>query len=107
MRAGLLKEILVFEEPVEVQTSTGFPRQTWNPVLTCKAYKKKHTATPGDEMNALEEFVENTVVFQTYRYPVIKETQRIIWNGNIYRITLLDPQAFDNSYLITCKKDNK
>lgn len=106
MRAGLLREILVFEEPEEEKTPSGFVKKNWKPVFTCKAYKKKQAAVKSDDINAMEEFIENTVTFQTYRYPRITESQRIRWSGKLYRITLVDPQVSDNSYLITCTKIN-
>lgn len=106
MRAGMLREIIVLEEPKEVKTSSGFVRKEWKAVFTCKACKKKQAYQKSDDINAMEEFIEQTVVFQTYRYPQISETQRIRWNGKLYRITLLDPQMADNSYLITCTKIN-
>lgn len=106
MRAGLLRELIVFEEPRAEKTPSGFVRKEWGTVFTCKAYKKKQAAQKTDDVNALEEFGEQTIVFQTYRYPQISETQRIRWNGKLYRITLLDPQTADNSYLITCIKIN-
>ena len=106
MRAGLMRDIVTFETPEETQDNTGFVRKEWKPVLTCKVYRKKLTAQTGDEMNADESFIENTVQFQTYRYPVINDSQRILWNGKRYRIVLLDPQQVDNTYLITCKKEN-
>lgn len=107
MRAGSFKEIFTFQECREQQGATGFVSKLWMDVFTCKGMKKKQTASPGDEMNASEVFIENTVIFQTYRYPSINDTQRIRWNGATWRIVLLDPQAFDNSYLITCKKENE
>lgn len=106
MRAGLLKEILVFEEPTEIKTPAGSIEKEWSPVFSCKAYKKKLTASGGEEMNAYEDFIEKTVIFQTYQYPIIKDTMRIRWSGNLYRIVLLDPQRQDRSYLITCRKEN-
>lgn len=105
MRAGLLREILVFEEATGIRTPAGSFEKEWKPVFTCKAYKKKQTVQRGDETNAYEDFIENTVIFQTYQYPVIKDTMRVRWNNNLYRIALIDPQP-DRSYLITCRKEN-
>lgn len=102
-----MREIIVIEEFVKVQTSSGFERQEWRPVLTCKACKKRQTVSPGNEMNASEVFIDRTVIFQTYRYPVLNESLRIRWNGFIYKIMLLDPQAVDNTYLITCRKEDE
>lgn len=40
MRAGLLKYTLVFEEPVEEKTETGFIRKDYREVFRCRAYRK-------------------------------------------------------------------
>lgn len=105
MRAGLLREQITFEEKRGVKTPFGSTDITYVPVLTCKAYRKKLSAVLGKEVNASEEFISNTIVFQTWQYPVINENLRISYNGNTYRIKLLDPQT-DRTYLITCTKNN-
>lgn len=102
----MLREIIVFEKPEKKKTPSGFINSEWKPFFTCKACKKKQTAPRSDDINAMEEFIEKTVVFQTYRYPLIDETLRIRWNGKLYRINLIDPEPTDNSYMITCTKIN-
>lgn len=102
-----MKDIITIEEKKDTQTPTGFVRSEWVQVLNCKACKKKQSVAPGNEMNASEVFIDKTVVFQTYRYPSIKEGQRIRWNSSLYTIVLLDPQTVDNTYLITCKKEDE
>ena len=49
MRAGLLKYTLVFEEPVEEKTETGFIRKDYREVFRCRAYRKKQTLLSVDE----------------------------------------------------------
>lgn len=105
MRAGLLRELIVFEEEAREETPFGSSRKIYRKVLTCKAYRKKLSAVLGKEVNASEEFIENTIVFQVRYYPIITDKLRIIYNGNTYTIKLLDLQP-DHTYLITCTKNN-
>lgn len=103
MRAGLLRETLIFKELKEVRSSSGFVKEEYVPILTCKTYKKKLSSVIGDGVNAMEKFIGNTIVFQVRYYPVIKEDQRVEYQGKNYSITLLDRQR-DNTYLITLTK---
>lgn len=106
MRAGLLRETLIFKELKEVRSPTGFVKKEYVPALTCKAYKKKLSSVIGDGVSAMEQFIGNTIVFQVRYYPVIKENQKVEYQGQDYSITLLDRQL-DNTYLITLTKTDK
>lgn len=107
MRAGLLREILVFEELKAVTSPSGAVSKCYVKVYTCKGYKKKLSfIRDADGMNAREEFIENTLVFQVRYHPVINEKQRVLYQGQYYSITLLDWQRFDNTYLVTLSKMN-
>lgn len=106
MRAGLLKETLIFKEWKEITTLSGFVKKEYVPILTCKAYKKKLSSVIGDGVNAMEQFIGNAIVFQVRYYPVIKENQKVEYQGKDYTITMLDRQR-DNTYLITLTKTDK
>ena len=106
MRAGLLRETLVFKELEEITSPTGFVKKEYKEVFRCKAYRKKLSSIiDKDGLNAGEEFIGNIAVFQIRYYPVINEDQRVEYQGRIYSITLLDRQR-DNTYLITITKMN-
>lgn len=107
MQAGLLREIIDFEEAKEVKTASGFIEKEYVKVLTVKAYRKKLSAATGVKINAFEDFIGNTIVFQVRWHPAINEKQRIHYQGNTYKIVLLDRQRQDNTYIITCSKDNE
>ncbi|WP_042372640.1 phage head closure protein [Bacteroides neonati] len=107
MRAGLLRELLVFKELKQVQSNSGAAKKEYVPILTCKAYRKKQaTVVDRDGVNAMEQFTGCIIVFQTRYYPVIKENQRVEYQGRDYSISLLDKQG-DNTYLITLTKIDK
>lgn len=107
MRAGLLREILVFEEIQSVTSPSGAVKKEYVKVYTCKAHKKKLSLIrDADGMNAMEEFTGHTLVFQVRYHPVINEELRVLYQDRYYSISLLDPQISDNTYLITLTKMN-
>ena len=105
MRAGLLREILVFSEQVSTTSATGAVKKTYQEILTCKA-KKVNLNSSGDGVEAKEEFIGNVAIFQFRYNPAIKELQRVSWMGNKFTVKLLDPQP-DNTYLATLIKINE
>lgn len=107
MRAGLLRETLVFKEPISEQSDSGAVKVVYNPVLTSRASRKKmSTVVNSDGVKALEKFVGHVVIFQVRYNPLINERQRVVWQGREYEITLLDWRREDNSYLVTLNKLN-
>lgn len=106
MRAGLLREILEFQELQAIRTSTGATRNEYVSILTTRAAKKKLTAVvTQDGVNASEQFIGNLLVFQIRYNKLIKDNQRVVYQNNEYSIQLLDRQI-DNTYHITLKKIN-
>lgn len=105
MRAGLLTEriSLYTEEPVI--NETGEKYKEWVKLRDIKAYRKKLRATVGDGVNANEEFISNTIVFQVRAYSFINENLRVEYNNTPYKIILLERNP-DNSYYMTCSKIN-
>ena len=80
--------------------------KVYNETHKIKAYRKKLSASVGNGINASEEFIGNTLVFQTRKYSFINEDVRIKYRNNFYKVILIDLQN-DNSYLITCSKVNE
>ncbi len=107
MRAGLLRDIVIFKEPIEVRTDTGGVRTEYRQVLKCRAYKKRFSnATDKDKVDALKEFFGHFGVIQVRYHPLIKEDQILEFRGVDYKIILLDKQ-YDNTYLINVNKINR
>lgn len=107
MRAGLLREILFFEELQTITSPSGAVKKDYVRVYTCKGYKKKLSLIrDADGMNAMEEFTDNTLIFQVRFHPLINEKQRVSYQGRYYSISLLDWQRSDNTYLVTLSKMN-
>ena len=106
MRAGLLTETIhIYEEKKHIE-ETGEDVKEYNETHKIKAYRKKLSASVGNGINANEEFIANTLVFQVRKYKFLNENMRIKYGSNFYKIILLDPQT-DNTYLITCSKVNE
>ncbi|MEG1685858.1 MAG: phage head closure protein [Bacteroides sp.] len=106
MRAGLLRDRIYFKELREIRSPTGFVKKEYYNIFSCKAYRKKLSTVLGNGIDAMEEFIGNTIVFQIRYYPIIKNNQRVEYQGNEYDISLLDRQI-DNTYIITLTKINK
>ena len=101
MRAGLLYETLVFKELREHQSDTGFVVKEYEEIFRCKGYRRKMSLVVGkDGVSAMEQFIGRTVVFQVRAYPVIKNTQRVVYMNNVYEIKMIDPQR-DNTLILT------
>lgn len=105
MRAGLLKEFITFSELREIRSASGAMKREYAEVLRTRCCRKKLTAAYGNGLNASEEFIANTIILQARCNALINERQRITYQGKGYKIILLDKQP-DNTYLITCSKEN-
>lgn len=71
-----------------------------------KAYRKKLSASVGSGINASEEFIANTLVFQVRKYSFLNENVRVKYGNVLYNVILLDPQT-DNTFIMTCSKVNE
>jgi hypothetical protein len=107
MRAGLLRDVVEFREPVEVQTDTGAMDIDYRTVVRCRAWKRKFSnVTDKDKIEAHKEFYGHFGVFQVRYHPRIKEDQILRYRGVLYKIILLDLQP-DNTYLVNVNKLNE
>lgn len=106
MRAGLLTESIDIYELITTTSATGAVKKEYVKRHTIKANRKKLSASVGNGINASEEFISNSLVIQVRRYPFINEDIRIKYGANFYKVILIDLQA-DNTYLITCSKNNE
>lgn len=107
MRSGLLsRETIGICELQKSTSASGAETREYVETHKIKAYRKKLSASVGDGINASEEFIGNTLVFQVRKYSFLNENVRIKYRSNFYKIILLDLQS-DNTYLITCSKVNE
>lgn len=101
MRAGLLKYTLVFKEPVETVSEFGSVEREYREVFRCRAYRKKQTLVSKEDI-AYEQFVNQTIVMQTRKYPQIKYECRVEYAGCTWEIKMIEPNG--NELTITMKK---
>lgn len=107
MRAGLLRDVVVFKEPRQARTDTGGVQTEYVEVLRCRAYKRRFSnVTDKDKIEAHKEFYGHFGVFQVRYHPRIREDQILEYRGVEYKIILLDLQ-YDNTYLVNVKKMNE
>ncbi len=102
MRAGLLKEILVFESPTKQETDSGFVRSGYAEIFRCRARRVKQHAVLDDEESAREVFMGQTAVFQTRKYPQITYDCRVRWGGALWLIKMIEPES--NELTLTLRK---
>ena len=108
MRARLLRETLVFKSAIEKQGPTGAVRREYKEVFQCRACRKKMSLIADkDGVSAMEQFIGHTLVFQVRNYPIIKENQHVVYNGNEYNLKMVNLQINDNSLLLTLEKIDK
>lgn len=108
MRAGLLREVVVFKEPQVVQTATGAVSRQYVAVHKCRAYKKRFSnVTDKDKVDAKEEFYGHFGVLQVRYSPKINDRQVVEYQGVNYKVILLDRNVTDNTYLINVTKINE
>jgi len=106
MRAALLTETIHIYKSQKKTSDSGAVTKEYVETHKIKANRKKLSASVGDGVNANEEFIGNTLVFQTRKYSFLNEDMRIKYGNHFYKIILIDKQG-DNSYLITCSKVNE
>ena len=89
MKAGLMRDVLVFEKAVEEQTPSGFLHKSYAEVLRCRAWKRRQSALQGEEQ-AKELFVGQTAKFTVRNYPEIDYGCRVRWAGLLWEIRLIE-----------------
>ncbi|GFZ38960.1 phage head completion protein [Bacteroides nordii] len=105
MRAGLLRETLVFKSAITTRNEYGAITEEYEEIFRCRACRKKMSLIADkDGVSAMEQFIGHTLVFQVRNYPVIKENQHVVYNGNEYNLKMVNLQINDNSLLLTLEK---
>lgn len=103
MRAGALKETLIFEALTKEKTPSGAVSKEYKEVFRCRAYRKKQSIIAGDE-NAKEQFIGQMTVMLVRKYPQIDYSCRVKWAGCVWEIKMIEPH--DNELTLTLKKVN-
>lgn len=103
IRAGSLKETLIFEALTKEKTPSGAISKEYKEVFRCRAYRKKQSIVTGDE-NAKELFIGQMAVMLVRKYPQINYNCRVKWAECTWEIKMIEPH--DNELTLTLKKLN-
>ena len=102
--SGNLREYLEFYRVVEVQSESGFKRSEEVFMFKARAERtknKEHFIVDADEV-----FHSNELTFRLYYRKEVDETNIVVYNGDRYRITSLNPWIADNEMTIMLAKIN-
>lgn len=79
----------------------GSVEKSYREVFRCRASRKKQTLFSKED-TAYEQFVNQTIVMQTRKYPQIKYGCRVEYAGCTWEIKMLEPNG--NELTITMRK---
>lgn len=103
--AGTLTENLSFYRVVETQSASGFKHTEEQFMFTCKAQRTKNKENY--VVDAEELFHSNELTFRLRMRKEVVETNIVVYNGERYRITSLQPWPRDNEMTIILAKINE
>ena len=104
MQAGLLKYPITFLQLTTSKDVYGAVTKMWQTALTTKCARHK-SRTKGMSIDAMEEFIQGTVVVQVRNNALINDKQRFDFGNYRYRITLIEQQD-ENTLIITGTRRN-
>ena len=108
MRAGAMRETLVFSEHTETQTSSGAVVKSWVEKYTCRAMIKRSSPVfDKDGVEAKEEYTGINLYFIVRMTSSIHEKMRIAYGGYQYDIVLIEPIYADKTLLIQTRRVNE
>ena len=108
MRAGAMRETLVFSEHTETQTASGAVVKTWVEKYTCRAMIKRSSPVfDKDGVEAKEEYTGINLYFIVRMTASIHERMRIAYGGYQYEIILIEPNYSDKTLLIQTRRVNE
>lgn len=107
MRAGLLREKLVFRMLTNEQSPSGAISQVYREIYRCRAYRQRtRLIINNGAIDAHELFNGNRIVFQVRYAPKIREGLRVSYAGREYSLVNVEPK-YDRTLLLTIEKINE
>ena len=108
MRAGAMRETLVFSEHTETQTASGAVVKNWVEKYRCKAMIKRSSPVfDKDGVEAKEEYTGVNMYFIVRMASVIHEKMRVKYGSYQYEILLMEPNYSDRTLLIQTRRVNE
>lgn len=105
MRAGVLSEVISFEQPVTITDVFGANQLSWELVTNTRAkvsYSSGNRATENNEIVFAYE-----VIFTVRIYHQIDERMRIIWKNKKYRILSIERNKAQQHQIIKTELINE
>lgn len=108
MRAGAMRENLIFTEYTETQSSSGAVVKRWVEKYRCKAMIKRSSPVfDKDGVEAKEEYSGVNLYFIVRMADVIHEKMRVKHGAYRYEILLMEPNYSDRTLLIQTRRVNE
>ena len=108
MRAGAMRETLVFSEHTETQSASGAVVKNWVEKYRCKAMIKRSSPVfDKDGVEAKEEYTGVNMYFIVRMASVIHEKMRVKYGSYQYEILLMEPNYSDRTLLIQTRRVNE
>ena len=108
MRAGAMRETLIFSQHTQTQSTTGSVIKSWIDVYSCRGMIKKSSPVfDKDGVEAKEEYQGINLIFIVRMANVINDNLRIKYNGYKYEILLIEPNYSDKTLLIQARRINE
>lgn len=103
--SGALTEVLSFYRIVETQSASGYKHTEEEFMFTCRAARTKNKENY--TVDAEELFHTNELTFRLRLRREVEETNIVVYNGDRYRITSLQPWPRENEMVIILAKINE
>lgn len=109
MRAGRMRETLIFLELKETQTPSGAVKKEWTEVYKCRAmYKRASPVYDKDGVNAKELFRGDNIYMIVRMADAVNDLLRVKHNGIMYEIIPpIEPNYTDRTLQIQIRRYNE
>lgn len=105
MRAGLLTQSIIIQEPEAVKDGYGANTVEWKDIISTRS---QVTFNSGNRQNQNNEIVHAyTITFTIRLFHPVNENMRIIWKGKKYRILSINTDTFKQSNTIISELINE
>lgn len=105
LRAGLLSDKITIQRAQTVKDDFGGTKTVWQDLYTTRTRK---TYRSGNRVNENNEIIfAYTKTFTVRRYVPVQERDRVLWNGQKWRILSLEPSRDKQSIEIVTELINE
>lgn len=102
MRAGLLRHFVSVYRQVKEQSSSGAVSQVRKKIITLRCHLLKQSGY--FKQTQYENVDTNSLVFETWLNPLVKDTDTLEYADQEFKITLIEQDLFAKTMKIHCTK---